>query len=59
MIIIFTNYKASALLNEVCKLRGIWKDNMEEKPVSMEWLLDEVWGRQRPGERNLRRERDF
>lgn len=28
---------------------------MEEKPVSMEWLLDEVWGRQKPGERNLKR----
>lgn len=40
----FTNYKAFALLNEVCKLRGIWRENMEEKPVSMEWLLDEVWG---------------
>ena len=33
MITILANDKAFALLNEVCKLRGIWRENTEEKPV--------------------------
>ena len=33
VITILANDKAFALLNEVCKLRGIWRENTEEKPV--------------------------